>query len=91
MKKGRVMAATAALLIVGIAVSMVFRQEGREILRLSPDASAVMRLNLEENGRAVLYRAEGRAVCGTVRYISLYGKGWREDPVAGRRRLRYHL
>lgn len=58
-KKGRVMAATAALLIVGIAVSMVFRQEGREILRLSPDASAVMRLNLEENGRAVLYRQRG--------------------------------
>ena len=58
-KKGRVMAATAALLIVGIAVSMVFRQEGREILRLSPDASAVLRLNLEENGRAVLYRQRG--------------------------------
>ncbi len=58
-KKGCVMVAAAVLFITGIAVCMVFRPAGKEIISLSPDASNIMKLQIEENGRAVLYRQRG--------------------------------
>lgn len=58
-KKGCVMTAAAILLITGIAVCVVSRPEGREIISISPDASNIMRLKLKEDGSAVLYRQRG--------------------------------
>ena len=48
-KKGCVMVAAAVLFITGIAVCMVFRPAGKEIISLSPDASNIMKLQIEEN------------------------------------------
>lgn len=58
-KKGCVLIAAAILFITGIAVNVVFRPEGREIISISPGASNIMRLKLTEDGSAVLYRQRG--------------------------------
>lgn len=58
-KKSCVMVAAAILFITGISVCIVLRPEGREVISVSPAGFHIMKLKIEENGHAAIYRQRG--------------------------------